>query len=156
MNNRYKYNILYILYLQVFTDIYKTTDIYKMTMNTRTIETTQQFYDILKENNSIAIFKFGADWCSPCKKIESTVSQWFEHLSNTTTIQTVYVDVDEAFDLYSHLKTKKMIKGIPAILAYYKGNESYVFNDSVVGSDIHAINLFFERCIQNSSNSQSA
>jgi len=112
------------------------------------IETMQEFYNMLQINNSVVIFKFGADWCSPCKKIEPTISQWFQHITINTNIQAVYVDVDEAFELYSFLRTKKMIKGIPAVLAYYKGNTGYIFDDAEIGTDVSLINSFFERCTQ--------
>jgi thiol-disulfide isomerase/thioredoxin len=106
----------------------------------------EQFYNILKENKSIVIFKFGADWCIPCKKIEPTVNKWFYDLRDNNII-TILVDVDESFELFAFLKTKKMIQGIPAILAYYKGNTSYVFDDSVAGCDLNSVNLFFQRCV---------
>jgi thiol-disulfide isomerase/thioredoxin len=118
-----------------------------MDNNYPVIETMQQFYNILKNNQSIVVFKFSADWCGPCKKIESTVNDWFQKLTNDTDIQTMYVNVDDSFELYAFLKTKKMIQGIPAILAYYKNNTTHIFDDSVVGGDIHGINLFFQRCL---------
>jgi hypothetical protein len=53
------------------------------------------------------------------------------------------VDVDESFDLYAYLKTKKMLNGIPAILAYYKGNTSYASDSCVIGANLDEINTFF-------------
>ena len=58
----------------------------------------------------------------------------------------VVVDVDESFELYGFLKQKKMINGIPAILAYYTGNVTYIPDDSVVGADANQVRMFFERC----------
>lgn len=114
------------------------------------VGSSAEFYNMLQSNTGVVILKFGAVWCSPCKKIESHVQEWFTRIENVQNIQLVYVDVDESFDLYAHLKTKKMIQGIPAILAYYKGNVSYVFDEAVSGTDVNAINGFFQRVLSRS------
>lgn len=109
-----------------------------------------EFYDILKKNDGVVIFKFGAEWCSPCKKIESFVTKWFNTIHTDTDInnmQLVYVDVDESFELYAQLKTKKMIQGIPAILAYYKGNETVIVDNYVSGTNENSMDTFFNDCI---------
>jgi hypothetical protein len=49
-------------------------------------------------------------------------------------------------DLYSFLKSKKMVNGIPAILCYHKGNENYIPNDMVTGADPVELHKFFKRC----------
>jgi thiol-disulfide isomerase/thioredoxin len=113
------------------------------------VESMNAFYGILGRNDGVVVFKFGAEWCAPCRKIEALVEQWFQQLSHEN-IQTVYVDVDESFELYAQLKTKKMIQGIPAILAYYRGNTTFVFDDCVAGTDETAIRGFFERCLAKS------
>jgi thiol-disulfide isomerase/thioredoxin len=115
-----------------------------MTINTG-INSISDFYDILQNNKSCVILKFGADWCGPCKKIEHHVNNWFEKIEKEQNdIQLIYIDVDESFEIYAYLKTKKMIQGIPAILAYYKGNISCIFNESVVGTNELVIDQFFE------------
>ena len=109
-----------------------------------------EFYNILKKNDGVVIFKFGAEWCSPCKKIEPFVTNWFNTIQTNTdidNIQLVYVDVDESFELYAQLKTKKMIQGIPAILAYYKGNETIIVDNYVSGTNEISIDVFFNNCI---------
>ena len=47
------------------------------------------------------------------------------------------------------LKKKKMVHGIPAILAYYPGTKefSYVPDDSCLGGNIDNVKNFFERCL---------
>jgi len=110
-------------------------------------ETLAEFYQILSHNDNLVIFKFGADWCAPCKKIDPLVEKWFAFLSENTNIQTVFVDVDASFELYAFLKTKKMIQGIPTLLAYKKDNTSYTFDDSVVGADFSHVEEFFQRCL---------
>ena len=62
----------------------------------------------------------------------------------------ILLDVDECFELYAFLKTKKMLNGIPAILSYDQGNVNYIPSDSVIGADVDQVNLFFERCMAKS------
>jgi len=104
----------------------------------------QAFLDLLKMNEGIIIIKFGAEWCGPCKKIEQQVYAGFNQMP--INVQPIIVDVDESFELYAFLKSKKMVKSIPTILCYEKGNISYVPNDVVVGANVDEINAFFEEC----------
>ena len=82
-----------------------------------------EFFSILKENPGIMVFKFGADWCAPCQTIKDDVEQYFANTSNN--VLCFDLDIDDSFDLYAFLKSKKMVTGIPSILAYIKGNESF-------------------------------
>lgn len=107
-------------------------------------ENRQSFLDLLANNPGLVIIKFGATWCGPCKKIESNVNHFFS--SSPDNVICAVIDVDESFDLYSCLKSKKMVNGIPVILCYKKGNVSYIPDDSVTGADINQLNQFFMRC----------
>ena len=112
------------------------------------VKTVEEFKTILVNNPGFVIIKFGAEWCAPCKQIDGVVHPWFDHLSkNNQDIQTVLIDVDQNLTFYGHLKSKKMINGIPAILAYQKGNLSVVPDDNVVGANTEQIHLFFKRCL---------
>jgi hypothetical protein len=56
------------------------------------------------------------------------------------------IDIDECFDLFAFMKTKKMMKGIPTMMAYKRGTTSFVADDSISGTDIGEVNAFFDRC----------
>lgn len=109
------------------------------------INNIKSFQDILLNNPGIVIIKFGAEWCGPCKIIEQDVYRYFEMVPDN--IQPIILDVDNSFEVYAFLKNKKMIGGIPAIVAYYKGNNTYVPDDSIVGADKIQLSLFFQRCV---------
>ena len=109
-----------------------------------------QFKELLKNiGNKIIIVKFTAEWCNPCKKIQPLVNENFNKLNETFVI--FEIDIDETMELYYALKTKRMVNGIPSILAYY-GNENrdmdkwYLPSDSVIGADENEVKLFFDRC----------
>jgi hypothetical protein len=53
------------------------------------------------------------------------------------------VDVDDSFELYGALKSKRLVNGIPTILCYNQGNITYAPNKIVVGADENKINAFF-------------
>lgn len=104
----------------------------------------ENFKKIIEENNNVIIFKFSATWCGPCSKLKP----YFEENMKNMPKNIVYfsLDVDENEEIYSFLKNKKMINGIPAILAYYNDNKTYIPNDSIRGFNINELNMFFERC----------
>ena len=96
---------------------------------------------------SLIIIKFTADWCVPCKNIKSITQQFCNDLPSS--IKFIEIDIDESLELYVFLKNKKMVNGIPAILAYYpvEKDNFYVPDDSCLGGNIDNVKTFFERCI---------
>lgn len=103
------------------------------------------FLEILKKNPGLMIFKYTANWCKPCKTVKTLVDSHFETMSSKT-ILCFDVDIDENFDLFSYMKTKKMMKGIPTLMAYKHGTTSFVPDDSISGTDVNEIIAFFTRC----------
>jgi len=98
-------------------------------------------------NNKVLIIKFGAEWCRPCKNIKETCETWFSKLPEN--IIGADIDIDECMDLYMALKTKKMVNGVPSLLAWFGDNPRdnwFIPDDSVSGGDIQQVNKFFERC----------
>ena len=109
------------------------------------IDNVRQFSDYLQSNPGLLIIKFGAEWCGPCKQIQKQVHDWFDRMP--ATVQGFIIDVDESFELYAFLKTKKMVNGVPVILCYDKGNLNYIPSDTIIGADKAGIDAFFQRCL---------
>ena len=108
------------------------------------------FFTLLQHNTGIIVIKLGAEWCGPCKTIKPAVHGFFA--SSPPEVICADIDVDNSFDFYSFLKSKKMANGIPALLAFYGGKteEWFIPDDSVVGADEKNIGLFFQRCVAQS------
>ena len=102
------------------------------------------FQQALDSNPGVVIIKFGAEWCGPCKKIEGHVKVLMN--SMPANVQSYIIDIDDSLEVYSFLKNKKMVNGIPVLLAYYKNDEpTYIPDDVIIGADVVKINDFFER-----------
>jgi thiol-disulfide isomerase/thioredoxin len=103
-----------------------------------------------KSMRKAIVLKFGATWCKPCQVIKKQCNEYYEKLPSNV----IYfdLDVDDNDELYIALKSKKMINGIPTILAYGKNPNRiasawYASDMSIIGSDKKAIDLFFNRVI---------
>ena len=100
-------------------------------------------------DNKVLLVKFSADWCKPCQKIKNIVHEHFANMPDNVVIADI--DIDETMDLYIAFKSKKMLNGIPTILAFYsdvKHEESqwYISDHSISGSDETQIGNFFKQC----------
>jgi thioredoxin 1 len=102
------------------------------------------FFQLLQNNSGLVVLKLGAKWCGPCKKIKDVVEGFFA--SSPDEVICCDIDVDESIDLYSFLKNKKIVNGIPVLLCYKKGNETYLPDDSITGVDPMELHNFFMRC----------
>jgi thiol-disulfide isomerase/thioredoxin len=110
------------------------------------LKNKQHFQELLEINPGAVIIKFGAEWCGPCKQIESHVHGIMQQLPDE--IQSLMIDVDEYFEVYAFLKSKKMVNGIPVILCYFKGNVSYIPDEVVIGANVSQINQLFQNAIR--------
>ena len=108
------------------------------------ITNREAFFHLLKNNPGLVILKLGAEWCGPCKAIKHVVHGFFA----TSPIEVICgdIDVDVSFDFYSFLKSKKMVNGIPVLLCYKKGNETFIPDDMITGADPTELHNFFRRC----------
>jgi thiol-disulfide isomerase/thioredoxin len=98
-------------------------------------------------NNRVIVVKFGAEWCKPCKKIKPLWNEWITIAPANIII--VDIDIDESIDLYVQLKAKKMVKGVPTILAFagdVKRDQWYIPDDSVSGGNEGDVKNFLNRC----------
>lgn len=123
-----------------------------MSTTLTTLASMQAFSDLLQANPGLVILKFGAEWCGPCKRIEPLVNEWYANIAAdpffSTKVICGKIDVDENFEVYGFLKSKRRINGIPAILCYYKGNVHYIPDDMTAGSDFDQTNAFFDRSLK--------
>jgi|SRR6056300_1331488 thiol-disulfide isomerase/thioredoxin len=108
------------------------------------IKSRDDYMNLIKSNPGLFIVKFGAEWCAPCKKIENEVLEKFNTMPKN--VQCAIIDIDNNFDVYAFLKTKKMFAGIPAILCYQKENESYIPDEIHNNSNKDELRDFFTRC----------
>jgi len=108
------------------------------------IANREAFFTLLQHNPGLIIIKLGALWCGPCKLIEKSVHGFFA--SSPPEVVCADIDVDQCFDFYSFLKSKKMVNGIPVLLCYKKGNATYIPDDIITGADPHGLHQFFTRC----------
>ena len=111
------------------------------------IKTADDLSNFLGSNPGIVIIKLGATWCQPCKKIEPVTKSWLKKLEHEK-ISRVILDIDECIDLYGFLKKKRVVRGVPTLLAYYKENTHYIPDDMCFGSDENETNAFFVRCVE--------
>jgi hypothetical protein len=108
------------------------------------IASRDAFFYLLKNNPGLIILKLGAEWCGPCKQIKHIVHAFFA--TSPPEVVCGDIDVDQSFDFYSMLKSKKMVNGIPVMLCYKKGNMSFIPDDLVTGAEPAGLDNFFKRC----------
>jgi thioredoxin 1 len=107
----------------------------------------QHFMECLKENPGVIIVQFTATWCKPCREVKPYIEQKFSMCPNN--IVCCQLDVDENAELYAFMKKNRQVNGIPALVAFFKGNTTPYANTSVSGSNLEGIEHFFNTCLQN-------
>jgi thiol-disulfide isomerase/thioredoxin len=98
----------------------------------------------------IFIVKFGASWCRPCRRIKHAYEHWKDALQGQAVC--IEIDIDSNIDVYSFYKRKRVVRGVPSILAWFpqgRGLEEICADpmpdDSVTGGSIENVNVFFTR-----------
>jgi thiol-disulfide isomerase/thioredoxin len=110
--------------------------------------TPEQLFNLQRSStNKVIVVKFGAEWCGPCKKIKPLWNEWLSLIPSNIII--VDIDIDESIELYVQLKARKMVKGVPTILAFagdVKRDQWYIPDDSVTGGNEGDVKNFMNRC----------
>ena len=109
------------------------------------LNSKEELHELLKHNPGVIIIKLGATWCKPCMKIKDQVDELF--LNTPANVLCFDLDVDKMFNVFAYLKKHRRINGIPAIIAWKKGNTSVIPDYSVTGSNIDRINTLFKNII---------
>lgn len=108
------------------------------------IEDRHKFMDLLRVNPGLIIIKLGAAWCKPCHRIRDVVHGYFAQTQDD--VLCCDLDVDDNFDVYAYLKSKRMFEGIPTLLAYKAGNQTFLPDQQVTGANPQALQEFFNAC----------
>lgn len=114
----------------------------------------QAVSDLLKQKNAVIadgkiyIVKFTADWCKPCQRIKHVCLEWQQALGDAVVF--VEINIDNEIDIYSFFKRKRVIRGIPAILAWKSHDAANDFwpQDSVCSGSAADVISFFGRVHQ--------
>jgi thiol-disulfide isomerase/thioredoxin len=107
-------------------------------------ENRQDFLSFLSKNTGMIVIRFSASWCKPCKKIKPIVDCFFASSPNCVTC--VDLDIDENTDVYSFLKSRKMIYGVPTLMCYSSINKSFIPDFSISGGAPEDLDKFFKAC----------
>jgi thioredoxin 1 len=80
------------------------------------INTKQELHEIIDNNekDTLAIIKFSAQWCGPCRQMENTIEAIEK---DTTNVKFYNVDVDDLPELAEEFD----VMSIPVLL-FYKGS----------------------------------
>ena len=100
-----------------------------------------EFFSTLNENESVIVVFFTGKNCAPCEKVKPYVSKIEPSISH----KIYWLDREKDADLFSAMKAKGQLKGVPSLLAYKKGNTSIIADLSVSGSNMNEIETFFDQ-----------
>jgi len=99
------------------------------------------FFSLLNENESVIIIFFTGKNCVPCEKVKPYVTK----IEPTLGYKVHWLDREADSDVYSAMKAKGQLKGVPSLLAYKKGNVSIIADLSISGSNMNEVESFFDQ-----------
>lgn len=111
-------------------------------MFVESFESRDQFEKMLEGDHPCVFVQFTASWCGPCKKISPIVNDFIR--SNSSKLLCCRLDVDRNADLYSYLKRKRLINGIPCLYYYDKSNHSIAPTSTITGGSVERVAMFLD------------
>ena len=100
-----------------------------------------EFIELQKQNKSMLLVFLTASWCKPCQAIKPHV---YEQLK-TCSFPCYCLDIDENMEIYSGLKAKRQIQGIPAIVVFKPENVSFIPDFTLCGGSKEDVHSFFSK-----------
>jgi hypothetical protein len=98
------------------------------------------FVEELKENPGILLVKYSMAKCVPCQRLAPL---WkMKTAKFPADIKCLELDVAQDKDLYSLLKSRRQLGGVPVVLAYKKGNLTPFADLCHTGADPKAFDHF--------------
>lgn len=98
--------------------------------------------------NIVIILKYTANWCGPCKRIKGLVESHYNSLPDNVVVFELDIDDQQNIPLYSFLKSRRQLRGIPGLLSYYCNKDRpfwFVPDNCVNSANVNAINDFFNK-----------
>ena len=112
-----------------------------------TVDELMRTKDMVLRDGKVFVLRFTAAWCRPCRQIKPTYQGWVSQMGDA--VVSIDVNIDESLDTYSFFKRKRIIRGVPAVLAWVPGDKdaecSYWPDDSVCTGSIPDLLLLFDR-----------
>ena len=103
---------------------------------------SEDFQLFIANKQKPLVVKFTADWCGPCKRIKPVVDEQVKILDDK--IIYMEIDVDESFDVYATMKSKRMLSGIPTLMFYALDNKEFYPSLTTTGGNIDTVKGFFQ------------
>jgi len=117
------------------------------------INSLDELKQLLSSKSDFYILKFSSSHCAPCMKIKAMAEQHMDNLEKLyNRVKCINISIDENMQLYGELKRRKIVNGIPVIMAYDARQIQEIWYqplEIVMGGKEQDINLFFSICEKN-------